>query len=83
MREYEYIFAIALQSKLKEKINASIYVNVFKDQLIVQIKTRLGLNYETGIENFSEKILNGYSTDYAAYQIVKEYRSYINGTFFY
>lgn len=83
MREYEYIFAIALQSKLKEKIDASIYVNVFRDQLTVHIKTRLGLEYETGIDNFSEKIRNGYSSEYAAYQIVKEYRSYINRTFFY
>lgn len=83
MRDYEYIFSIALQSKLKEAINASIFVNVFKDQLTVQIKTRFGLDYDTAINNFSEKILNGYSSDYAAYQIVKEYRSYINRTFFY
>lgn len=83
MREYEYLFAISLQNKLKDKINASIFVNVYRDTLCVNTKTKFGIEYETSIDNFSEKLLNGYNAEYTAYEIVKGYRSLINRTFFY
>lgn len=37
MKDYEYELSMALQQKLKKVIKGRIFVNVFRDTLIVQI----------------------------------------------
>ena len=84
MNDYEYLFIANLHSKLKLLIDGSIFVKVtHDDRLYVEIK-RLDLTYRGYIVNdFSERIKNGYTTDYAVYEIVKEYKEFIHRIFFY
>ena len=83
MKDYECLFVTTLHGKLKEKINAAIYVAVKDDTLVIDIK-KDGIIY-TGriVDNFSERIMHGYSTDYAMYEVIKDYRAFINKIFFY
>lgn len=82
MADYEYLFVTALHAKLKEKIIGKIYVAVTRENaLLVKIESFGGLSYSIAIDNFSDKILNGYSTDYAAYEIVNQYRKFITNKF--
>ena len=79
MTDYGKLFASKVQSKLKEKIIGNIFVTVTKeDTLYIQI-TRDGRDtqMQTYINNLSEKMLNGYSTDYAVYEIMKQYREHV------
>ena len=71
MADYEYIFSTLLHKKLKEKIVGHIYVAVRNDILITEIKIDISIN------DFANKLVNGYSTDYAAYEIAKEYKKKI------
>lgn len=83
MREYEYIFALALHSELKNKIQGGIFVNVYKDSLWVKITHECGIIYETPlVSDFSNRVLNGCSAEYAAYEVLKLYRRFIKDTFF-
>lgn len=84
MNEYEYLFVTNLHIKLKHVIDAAIFVKVtHDDQLYVEIK-RFDLVFRGYICNdFSERIRNGYTTDYAVYEIVKEYKEFIHKIFFY
>lgn len=79
MTDYGKLFASKVQSKLKEKIIGNIFVTVTKeDALHIQI-TRDGRDtqIQTYINNLSEKMLNGYSTDYAVYEIMKQYKEHV------
>lgn len=78
MNEYEHYFSMNLQQKLKTKIKGTIFVEVnWHDEIYVRIVNMDNIKYEHRISNFSERFLNGWSTDYAAYEIVKEYRNFI------
>ena len=78
MSEYECNFTTNLQQKLKTKIKGKIYVEVnWHDEIYVRIINMDNIKYEHRITNFSERFLNGWSTDYAAYEIVKEYKRFI------
>lgn len=47
MLDYEYLFSTALSSKLKERIQGRIYVEViWDDVLIVKIKRQDGNNFK-------------------------------------
>ena len=82
MMDYERLFATALHAKLKKKIVWKIYVEVTRENvLLVKIESFGGLSYCTTIDNFSDKILNGFSTDYAAYEIVEQYKKFITKKF--
>ena len=74
MADYEYIFSTLLHKKLKEKIVGRIYVAVRNDILITEIDTIGGIKIDISINDFANKLVNGYSTDYAAYEIAKEYK---------
>ena len=77
--DYEYLFETNLHAKIREKV----FVKINRDDvLIVKIESFGDLKFETSIDNFSKRILNGYSTDYAAYEIVKRYKSYIMKRYF-
>lgn len=83
MLDYEYLFSTALSSKLKERIQGRIYVEViWDDVLIVKIKRQDGNNFKYRFENFSKRVLNGFTTDYAAYEVENEYRRFVLKQFF-
>ncbi len=77
MADYEYIFSTLLHKKLKEKIVGHIYVAVRNDILTTEIDTIGGIKIDISINDFANKLVNGYSTDYAAYEIAKEYKKKI------
>ena len=83
MVDYEYVFATTLHQKLKEKIIGKIYVTVtIADELLVKIESFNGLTYKFIRGNFSESILHGFSTDFAVYEIVTEYKKFIMKKYF-
>lgn len=83
MLDYEYLFSTALHTKLKERIQGGIFVKfTWDDILIVKIKRQDGNNFEYRFENFSKRILNGFTTDYAAYEVESEYRRFVLKQFF-
>lgn len=70
MTDYEYLFSMNLQAKLKEKIQGAIYVKVNEnDSLVIKITRRDENNFDMSFTDFSNKFLNGFSTDYAAYEV--------------
>lgn len=80
--DYRTIFQEALHKKLKEKITAHVFLDINdNDELFVDIQAYC-LRYQTRINDFSKKILNGLSTDYAAYEILTEYKKFILRNFF-
>lgn len=84
MADYEYTFAVALQQKLKNKIQGAIHVCVVDtDELIVKITRNGVIDFKVSIPNFSNRILNGYTSDYAAYEIVNEYKKCLMKRYFY
>lgn len=84
MTEYEYLFVTCLHSKLKEAIDARIYVKVTKeDQLYVEIE-KVGLKYACYlIDNFSRRLCEGLSAEEAYHKAHNKYRAFIIRTFFY
>lgn len=78
MLDYGYLFETSLHGKLKEKIDGKIFVRVTReDALFVRIESYGGLTYKYYLENFSDRILNGLSTDYVTYEIVKDFKAFI------
>ena len=69
MTQYGYDFSMALYAKLKERIYGHIYVKVTDDD-------------ELYINRFSEKMLNGYTTDYAAYKVIEKLKKYVMNSYF-
>lgn len=61
--DYEYLFSMNLQAKLKEKIQGAIYVKVNEN-------------------DFANRMLNGLTTDYAAYEVVQKYKKFVMTQFF-
>lgn len=83
MAEYEYIFVNLLHAKLKEKLHGGIFVEVSDDVLWVNIfKKEMNLVYKTKIDDFAHRILYGLNPEYVAYDIIKEYKKFINRQFF-
>lgn len=73
MTDYEYLFSMNLQAKLKEKIQGAIFVKVNEnDSLVIKITRRDENNFDMSFTDFSNKFLNGFSTDYAAYEVQKK-----------
>lgn len=83
MTDYEYLFSMNLQAKLKEKIQGAIYVKVNEnDSLVIKITRRDENNFDMSFTDFSNKFLNGFSTDYAAYEVQKKISEICNETIF-
>ena len=75
MRDYEYELSLVLQRKLKKVIKGRIFVNVFHDTLIVQIKNPHDYEWEYILKRFSEKMITGtFSTDEIAKGIIMKYK---------
>lgn len=85
MSDCEHIFQTTLHKKLKERINASIFVGVEDysdvtldeyDELIIRIKKDEFI-YTEKIEYFTNQVLFGLSTDEVANMVVKNYRKFL------
>ena len=75
MRDYEYELSLALQKKLKKVIKGRIFVNVFHDTLIVQIKNPHDYEWEYKMERFSNNMITGaFSTDEVVKEVITEYK---------
>ena len=75
MKDYEYELSLALQKKLKKVIKGRIFVNVFHDTLIVQIKNPHDYEWEYKMERFSNNMITGaFSTDEVVKEVITEYK---------
>lgn len=75
--------SLARADKLKEKIQGAIYVKVNEnDSLVIKITRRDENNFDMSFTDFSNKFLNGFSTDYAAYEVQKKYQKFVMKQFF-
>ena len=78
MKDYEYLFVKLLHQKIKDKIVGKVFVKVnTNDELFVEIISYGNLIFNSSIGHFSERLLNGWSSDYAAYEIIKQYKTFI------
>lgn len=76
--DYKQLFSMTLQQKLKYRIKGNIYVKVtLDDALLVVISQNGETIFKKFIDNISDKIRNGLTTDYCAYEVVKEYREVV------
>lgn len=81
--DYEYLFSMNLQAKLKGKIQGAIYVKVNKnDSLVIKVTRRDGNNFDMSFTDFANRMLNGLTTDYAAYEVVQKYKKFVMTQFF-
>lgn len=79
MTDYGYLFSKILHTKLKEKVYAGVHVKSTPDDKleIIIARTSENLVFTMYIDDFSTKLLNGYSTDYAVYEILEKYKRFI------
>ncbi|NSC39657.1 hypothetical protein G4441_04720 [Blautia wexlerae] len=81
--DYEYLFSMNLQAKLKEKIQGAIYVKVNEnDSLVIKVTRRDGNNFDMSFTDFANRMLNGLTTDYTAYEVVQKYKKFVMTQFF-
>lgn len=75
MKDYEYELSLVLQKKLKKVIKGRIFVNVFRDTLVVQIKNPHDYEWEYKMERFSNNMITGaFSTDEVAKEVIMMYK---------
>ena len=95
MTDYEKLFSTELYKKLKEKVKGEVFVKIKHDKLYVKIaKTAENDNghvryvrstnptYEYVMNNMADRILNGLSTSYLMYTILKDYRKFVTNQYF-
>ena len=82
MCDFEYLFSTELHKKLKERVIGNVWVKVYHNELHVKITRQDGIEYEFVRDKLDKRILNGYSSDYVAYEVVKEYKSFILNNYF-
>ena len=83
LEELKYVFAVALHQKLKQRIAGRIFVKViYGDRLYIKIESYGGLVYESYVDNFTEKALNGLNSEYVAYEIANEFKKVVLNKYF-
>lgn len=83
MLDYEYLFSNNLYERLKKTIKGGIFVKINdNDNLVVKIKRKDGNNFDVSFTDFSNRILNGFTTEYAAYEVTKKYQRFVIQQFF-
>lgn len=83
MLDYECLFSNCLYEKLKGVIKGGIFVKVNEnDSLVVEIKRKDGNNFGVSFTDFSNRVLNGFATEYAVYEVTRKYRKYVMEQFF-
>lgn len=84
MRDYEYLFSIALQDKLKESIKGRVFCKVENDYLYISVQTKELDRYEYKVYDFAEKLIYGrLVVDEIAANVVKNYKRYVMAYFTY
>ena len=83
MADYEYQFAVFLQQRLKSKIQGGIYVTVAEDELIVKVIRDETIDFKYSFRNFANRLRNGWTTEYAAYETVNAYKECLMKRYFY
>lgn len=85
MVDYGYHFSLALHKKLKSKIKGRIYLGVNNDDvLFVEITADAsGSIFKITFNNFSQRILEGWTSDYAAYEVMSEFKRAVMEKYFY
>lgn len=81
MQDYEYLFSMTLQQKLKSKIIGKIYVKVTQNDELLTIIRREDddedMEFKLFLGHFSERLINGWTTEYAAYEVMRAYKDFI------
>ena len=83
MKDYEKLFTTNLHSKLKKHIIGKIFVKIrSNDEIYIKIESIGNLKFEMVVPNFSERMMNGMTSEFVAYEVVNSYRNYILGKYF-
>lgn len=78
MTDYEYLFALTVQKKLKCRIKGKIFVVVgYGYELIIKITNEDNQTFETSIGDFTNKFLNDLTTNFVVYTVMREYKKFI------
>lgn len=78
----ERIFAQNLKAKLLEKIYGRLCVRIFKDEVHVYIECWSDIDCEIVLTDFTNRVINGWSTDYAAYEVLEQYKKVVRNRYF-
>ena len=69
--------------KTEGEDSRGIYIKVDQDDcLIIRIQRQDGNNFSISFCNFSDRFLHGFTTDYATYVVMKEYKEFVLKQFF-
>lgn len=80
--ECKKCFAIAVHQKLKDRVHGRVFVKVtYNDELYIRIEND-DTEFKTYVSNFAERIFNGWTSDFAVYEVLKQYRAAINERYF-
>ncbi len=84
MRDYEYLFSMALRDKLKESIKGRVFCKVENDYLYISIKTRELDRFEYKVYDFADKLITGrLIVEKIAANVVADYKKYVLAYFTY
>lgn len=83
MMDYEQLFAMNLHQKLRERVKGKVFCEVTQNNLlVVEIKSRGDWKFSMEFDNFSDRFLNGFTTDYAMCDVLSKYRKFITNRYF-
>lgn len=82
MCDFEYLVSTEIHKKLKEKVVGKVWVKVYHNELHIKITGNSGIEYEFVRDNFDRRIINGYSSDYIVYEVIKDYKTFILNNYF-
>lgn len=52
------------------------------DSLVIKVTRRDGNNFDMSFTDFANRMLNGLTTDYTAYEVVQKYKKFVMTQFF-
>lgn len=85
MREREdlgYVFSCIVYRRLKEVILGRVFTRVEDDSLYVEIRRRDEPTFKLSIDDISNKIVNGYTSEYATFEVLKKYKKFVYNRYF-
>lgn len=78
---YKFIFTSKLHADLKEKVHGGVFCRVIDEKLIVEIDNG-NLHFGMTFDYFTGRIHSGWSVTHAAYEVMKEYKKFVNSWYF-
>lgn len=72
----------SVHAALKTKIRAHIFVTTHENDLIIKISNK-GVSFGAFFSDISQKVTLGFPAERIANEVIKEYKKYIENTFFY